>query len=179
MPWSLPLPPGTGVTIIEAHNTLFRVLILTRVMCFVSLCYVQFLVCVLFYARCGRSAPAARALRARCAGARRPRVRHLASLGAGPSGPLRALRARCGPSGPAAGASRPQGSLPGCLSLPGYPAGPGNLFARLPFYPAPTRLFRVAREGGRGTRDWARGTGGRADGRAGGCPPVLLPLIHL
>ncbi len=75
------------------------------------------------------------------------RIRHLASLGAGPSGPLRALRARCGPSGPAVGASRPQGSLPGCLSLPGYPAGPGNLFARLPFYPAPTRLFRVARKG--------------------------------
>ena len=81
-------------------------------------------------ARCGRSAPAARAFGAHA---------YDTSLRS-----VRALRARCGPSGPAAGASRPQGSLPGCLSLPGYPAGPGNLFARLPFYPAPTRLFRVA-----------------------------------
>ena len=48
--------------------------------------HVHFLVCVLFYARCGRSAPAA--------GAPRPRVRYLATLGAGPSGLLRAHRAR-------------------------------------------------------------------------------------
>ena len=53
-------------------------------MCFCSLCSVQFLVCVLFYERCGRFAPAAGAPR-----------------------PLRALRAHAYDTG----AGRPRGSL--------------------------------------------------------------------
>ena len=62
-----------------------------------SLCYVQFLVCVLFYARCGRSAPAARALGAHA---------YVTSLRS-----VRALRARCGPFGPAAGPPGPLRAL--------------------------------------------------------------------
>ena len=64
------------------------------------LCYVQFLVCVLFYARCGRSAPAAgapRPLRGRSAPTRTlPRYARCGPFGpaAGPSGPLRELRNR-------------------------------------------------------------------------------------
>ena len=73
-----------------------------------GLCYVRFLVCVMcFFSLCYVLFS---------------RVRHLTSLGAGPSGPLRALRARCGPSWPAAGASPPQGSawLLVVARLPGW-----------------------------------------------------------
>ena len=55
------------------------------------LCHVQFYSVFCFTRAAGAPRPL-RALRARCAGSPRSRVRYLASLGAGPPGPLRALR---------------------------------------------------------------------------------------
>ena len=66
-----------------------------------GLCYMIFYCCVMCSFILCSVLRALRALRARCAGSPRSRVRYLASLGAGPSGPLRALRARCGRFAPA------------------------------------------------------------------------------
>ena len=101
-----------------------------------GLCYMIFyavscavLFCVLFYARCGRSAPAARALRAHA---------YVTSLRS-----VRALRARCGPFGPAAGPPGPLRALRArralCLAACRCPATrlvlatclPGYVFTRL------------------------------------------------
>ena len=65
----------------------------SRYVCLCCLCYIQFLVCVLFYARCGPFGPAAGA----------PRPLHARSVLTRTTPRF----ARCGPFGPAAGASRP------------------------------------------------------------------------
>ena len=100
------------------------------------LCHVQFYSVFCFTRAAGAPRPL-RALRARCAGSPRSRVRNLASLGAGPSGPLRALRARRALCLAASRCPATRLVLATCFKQ----------LARLPFYLAPTWLFRVASKG--------------------------------